>query len=261
MRQKFTLIIIGVLWLGLIINCDKKETRVEQSQNTGSNSAVVLQTQTSQIDRFFAIPANFKPNYKVLQVRDVSSDRASRFVVNISIPKDATKEIIENNLRCEAKSQYEKIKPDAMQIFAFPEGRSTDSSNSVGSLEFAPYGDWGRADEKPSLDNYKAVFKSRETSSQDVAEENDEMKKALAGDYQAQRNIAYYYSTGVDGHTQDVITGCAWRLVILKSKPSQIDSTDTNNKTVYCDQQLNSQQRRQSEIKSETILRMIKLEK
>lgn len=131
-------------------------------------------------------------------------------------------------------------------------------SNSVGSLEFAPYGDWGRAGEKPSLDKYKAVFKSKEPLSQNTAEENDEMKKALAGDYQAQRNIAYRFSTGIDGHTQNVVTGCAWYLVVLKSKHPQIDSSDTNNKRVFCDQPLNSQQIRQAETEANNLMKKIK---
>lgn len=262
MRPKTTLGIVGAIWFALVLSCTlpKKETQIEQPQNTVSNSSVSPKP-ISEIDRVLVISADFKQNYKVLGVRDVSSGIASRFVVDISLPKDSTKEAIENNLKYAAKQQYEKTKPDAMQIFAYPEGRSIDSSNSFGSLEFAPYGDWGRADEKPSLDKYKAVFKSKEPLSQDADEENNEMKKALAGNYQAQRNIAYRFSTGVDGHSQNVVTGCAWYMVVLKSKHPQIDSTDTSNKTVYCDQQLNSQQLRQAEAEANNFLKKIKTQK
>ncbi len=108
MRQKSTLVIIAAIWLALIINCDKKETRVEQSRNNVSNSNVVSPTPASEIDKVLGIPANFKPSYKVLQVRDVSTGIATRFAVDVSLPKDSTKEAVENNLRYAAKEQYEK---------------------------------------------------------------------------------------------------------------------------------------------------------
>lgn len=262
MPQKTTLGIVGAIWLALVLSCTlpKKEPRLEQSQNTASNSAVSSKP-ISELDRVLAISADFKPSYKILGIRDVSTGVASRFVVDISLPKDSTKDVIENNLRYAAKAQYEKTKPDAIQVFGYPEGRSIDSSNSVGSLEFAPFGDWGRAGEKPSLDKYKAVFKYKELLNRDVSEDNEEMKKALVGDYQAQRNVAYSYLTGADGHSQNVVTGCAWYMVILKSKHSQMDSSDTNNKRVYCDQNLDSKQLRQAEVEADTLLKKIKPQK
>lgn len=56
-------------------------------------------------------------------------------------------------------------------------------------------------------------------------------KAALAGEYQAQRNLAYTLSTGIP---HDVILGCAWRIVIVDSGSPQVDQSDTGNKTFYC---------------------------
>lgn len=42
--------------------------------------------------------------------------------------------------------------------------------------------------------------------------------QAVAGDYQAQRNVAHCLSTGCDGAVAvDVVAGCAWRMVIMAS--------------------------------------------
>lgn len=56
-------------------------------------------------------------------------------------------------------------------------------------------------------------------------------KAALSGDYQAQRNLAYTLSTGIPN---DIILGCAWRIVIIESGSTQVDQSDTGNKTAYC---------------------------
>lgn len=56
-------------------------------------------------------------------------------------------------------------------------------------------------------------------------------KAALSGDYQAQRNVAYTLSTSIP---HNVILGCAWRIVIIESGSTQVDQSDTGNKTFYC---------------------------
>lgn len=58
---------------------------------------------------------------------------------------------------------------------------------------------------------------------------------AMKGDYQAQRNLAYgYTSAPYDGQMMDPIHGCAWRTVILHSGHSSVDQTDVSNHHVYC---------------------------
>ena len=60
---------------------------------------------------------------------------------------------------------------------------------------------------------------------------------ALAGDYQAQRNLAYTLTTSIP-HNQ--ILGCAWRIVIVESGSDQVDQSDTGNKQFDCDKKLNA---------------------
>lgn len=59
--------------------------------------------------------------------------------------------------------------------------------------------------------------------------------KAMAGDYQAQRNVAFgYTSLPYKGQDKNPMLGCAWRLVIIKSGSPRVDQTDINNVRTYC---------------------------
>lgn len=254
MKNITTFGIIGFLLLILTLGCQipDKSTSSKQSENTVNTS-----TTKSEIDRVLNIPENFKPTYKLLKVRDVSTDSATRFAVDVSLPKDTSKEVLENNLKFAVKAQYEKTKANALQIFCYVENRSIDSSNMFGSLIFAPFGDWGKASEKVSLDKYKPVFTSK-TINDSNSETNDLEKKAFEGDYQAQRNLAFYLTTGAEGHQMNQVEGCAWRIVILKSNHPQIDASDKTNKEFDCNQKLSPQELKEAEKHATYILKKIK---
>lgn len=54
--------------------------------------------------------------------------------------------------------------------------------------------------------------------------------RALKGDYQAQRNVAFCLMSGCDGAvTINKPLGCAWRAVILGSGSSKVDRSDTSS--------------------------------
>lgn len=57
-------------------------------------------------------------------------------------------------------------------------------------------------------------------------------KKALAGDYQAQRNLAFGYSDRFSDQKKNPVLACAWRMVILTT--DQADETDMSNYNTYC---------------------------
>ncbi|MDB5596244.1 MAG: hypothetical protein JWM36_3205 [Hyphomicrobiales bacterium] len=62
-----------------------------------------------------------------------------------------------------------------------------------------------------------------------------EYPKAYRRDYQAQRNIAFCLSQGCDRAViTNPILGCAWRMVIVGSGFSMVDTTDTGNLRVEC---------------------------
>ncbi len=84
-------------------------------------------------------------------------------------------------------------------------------------------------------------------------------KRALAGDYQAQRNVAYWLTGGNNGTPPiNPILGCAWRLVILKSGSPSVDSSDVSNKQLYCDKRLDADSRKAAEAQAEKLLKQIK---
>lgn len=59
---------------------------------------------------------------------------------------------------------------------------------------------------------------------------------AYRGDYQAQRNLAYGYSSAsYAGQDKNPILACAWRIVLIKSGNEKVDETDVGNHKVYCD--------------------------
>lgn len=60
-------------------------------------------------------------------------------------------------------------------------------------------------------------------------------KKAMAGDYQAQRNIAYGYgSYPYPGQAKNPVLACAWYLVVLHSGSQKAGEGDVSNVSVYC---------------------------
>jgi hypothetical protein len=64
-------------------------------------------------------------------------------------------------------------------------------------------------------------------------------KDAMEGNYQAQRNLAFWLSGGYNNAPpQNPILACAWRLVILDSGSKQVDLGDVSNKELYCDKRL-----------------------
>ena len=61
---------------------------------------------------------------------------------------------------------------------------------------------------------------------------------AWKGNYEAQRNVAFCFTTGCDGAVRrDPILGCALRFVILYSGSSKVDPSDTMN-THSCERML-----------------------
>jgi hypothetical protein len=217
----------------------------------------------SEIDLDLGLPAEFKPAYRVLNVKDESSPTASRKVINVSLPKGLSQAAIENNLRSAAKELYEKEKPDALIVYGYLEGRTTDSSNVLGQLTFAPYGDWARASERPPLDKYKAIIEGRNPylppiDQKPTGADGSLERQALGGDYQAQRNLGFLLSSGYQGYPANPVMGCAWHIVILKSQHPEVNDSDRSNKRLECEQKLSPQQLREAEAESNVLLKRIK---
>jgi len=90
--------------------------------------------------------------------------------------------------------------------------------------------------------------------------------KAMAGDYQGQRNTAVYFRDGgaalsVSGRTPflfpNPIQSCAWRMVILDSGHAEINQVDTNNLRISCND-LGEVERSAARVRSQQIMKEIR---
>ena len=111
----------------------------------------------------FQVKPGFKPTYQVVKRENMSTAGASRWDVRISLPAHLKREEVEQNLRYAAKEQWEQNQPNALSVFAYKKGSDYEGPFTAGHCDFAPYGDWGRASEKVSIDQYKLVIQLEES--------------------------------------------------------------------------------------------------
>lgn len=67
----------------------------------------------------------------------------------------------------------------------------------------------------------------------EVDAQRDDWAKAIAGDYGAQRNIAFGFSAG-NHVSRNPVQGCAWRIIILAADTASVDQSDTGNYALEC---------------------------
>ena len=83
-----------------------------------------------------------------------------------------------------------------------------------------------------------------------------DIPNAYAGDYQAQRNVSFCLVTGCDGFiVQNVLLGCAWRVVIIASGNPKVDQTDIGFLSVYCSKPLDALQRSAANAQAQALFR------
>lgn len=76
-------------------------------------------------------------------------------------------------------------------------------------------------------------------TTEQVAAYRAEEARALSGDYQSQRNVAWCFVDGCTGvEPIDDVRACAWRKVILAAKHPKADASDRDNVTLDCDRAL-----------------------
>ncbi|HDR1208486.1 TPA: hypothetical protein QB282_002163, partial [Pasteurella multocida] len=61
-----------------------------------------------------------------------------------------------------------------------------------------------------------------------------ELEKALTGDYQSLRNVAFSMEQGSFGHDKNPVSACALRRVILFVNSDKADDTDYANELISC---------------------------
>lgn len=61
-----------------------------------------------------------------------------------------------------------------------------------------------------------------------------EFQRALAGDYQAQRNVSYAHTSTRPWNVQQPVQGCAWRMVIMVTRPADSTMDDAGMYRIQC---------------------------
>ncbi len=90
----------------------------------------------------------------------------------------------------------------------------------------------------PGLGDYLGKLVLNPTTDQ-VRMWREEVARAMTGDYQSQRNVAWCYIDGCYGvEPIDDAKACVWRLVIQAAKHPKSDASDTQNVEVDCRQAL-----------------------
>lgn len=91
-----------------------------------------------------------------------------------------------------------------------------------------------------------------------IAAYRAEEGRAMGGDYQSQRNIAWCYIDGCYGvEPIDDVKACAWRLVIAAAKHPRSDASDVDNVRIDCDQALAPEDRAQALDKAQALFQKI----
>jgi hypothetical protein len=81
--------------------------------------------------------------------------------------------------------------------------------------------------------------------------------RAMTGDIAAQRSLAFSYtSIPLEGQSIDLVQGCAWFTVILKSGHKDIDKTDSANRALFC-KNLTPKLNEESDAEAEKLLKQI----
>ena len=107
-----------------------------------------------------------------------------------------------------------------------------------------------------------ASFGAEATSSEPSGEYQKLERGALAGNYQDQRNLAYWLSGGYGGAAPtNPVLACAWRIVILNSGDRRVDEGDVSNKQLYCDKRLDKDAQQAAKAQSEKLLAQVKKRK
>lgn len=94
--------------------------------------------------------SNFAKSYRVVKTEELPYSQILRLIVRIDLPDNLSKEEVTFNIKYCTVEFFNKRKPDALGIFVY----CSKASNfiefqkfNVAKADFAPYGNWGQAEE------------------------------------------------------------------------------------------------------------------
>ena len=93
---------------------------------------------------------NYSKSYKIISEEDLSFSIISRLKIKIDLPDNLSKDEVVFNIKHCTANIFNNKKPDALVIFTYS-SKSTNFQDfgkfNVARAEFAPFGNWGKAEE------------------------------------------------------------------------------------------------------------------
>ncbi len=91
------------------------------------------------------VPACEKPVYKVDQEEWFNFSVVRRLSIKVLLPPGLSRDLILANLKHCGADFFNAYKPDALVVYGYFEGESTDRPFTAGRVIFAPFGKWDKA--------------------------------------------------------------------------------------------------------------------
>lgn len=91
------------------------------------------------------IPDGLVPVYKIISEEWHNFGVVKRRSVKTEVPRGLTPDELSFNLKHCIATQFNAFKPDSMMVYAYEEGSALEGPYSAGRAIFAPFGEWGKA--------------------------------------------------------------------------------------------------------------------
>ena len=90
---------------------------------------------------------SWSPSYHIEAVDWKNFSRVRRCVVNIRVGDDLERDELVFNLKHCCIKKFNDLKPDAIAVHAYSPSAELEGAPDVGMIDFAPFGDWGKAED------------------------------------------------------------------------------------------------------------------
>ncbi len=104
-----------------------------------------------------------EPQYSVVEDRWHNYSKVRRRAAKVRLPGDLSREEILYSLKCCCINLFNDAKPDAVSVLGYSEDADLDGSADLAIVDFAPFGDWGRAEEGLAYNLPTSEFEFRVT--------------------------------------------------------------------------------------------------
>ncbi len=92
-------------------------------------------------------PGEWQPCYTIVEAKWNNFGVVSRRAMKVRLPYGLTKDEVIFNLKHCCVMEFNAWKPDAVSVCGYTEEAPLNGSADIAVVEFAPFGDWGRAEE------------------------------------------------------------------------------------------------------------------